>query len=375
MELIRDEVESLKIHFHEFDNIEYAFMHTSSGSRISIPYYDKRFGLQANTFHYKVKTALFQDLSSMDCEASETYQPSTSCLTNNLEKELGCKVPLDFTQGSDCPKCQLPFNYNGQTYTSCISIDADQPWCPTATYLNGEAVPYSWEFCNDNCSYLDQDHHLDDNICQSKESLHKYLRLYFDKARTNPRIIAESLKQMSCPFKCRFKEYSAELVYKKHESNLGKRRLRLILEFDGQTDIQNTFRGLLYTTDMFVSDIGSIFGLLLGISLIDVVSYIFGRVTDIFAIKNSLDKTKKRGLLIWKHVCFLVIWMCTLCYIVYLISSTVSQDLINLLPEIMSGNNDVMFPQEIRKLQESHFDVGIFKGVHHYVGVFQIPLT
>ncbi len=336
-------------------------MHTSSNPKISLPYYDKRFGLQPNTFHYKVKTGMFQDLNGIDCETNDTYKPSTSCYSKHLEHQIGCQVPFEFTKSTDCPRCQLPFKYNGKTYSNCIDKDASQPWCPVATYLDGKAVENSWEFCNENCTINDiNEPEPEIAVCESKEELHKYLQLNYDKSRTNPRTIAKELKLMNCPFDCQYKEYSAELVYKKHEVGLGTERLRLILEFDGQTEIQTTFRSLLYTSDMFVSDIGSIFGLLLGISLIDLISNIFNTVTEMFSARNN-DNGRK----ILKNVYFLAKWTTTLCYIVYLIATSISQDLVYLLPEILSGDNHVTFSQELTRvqLQANLLDIGLFKGI------------
>ncbi len=255
---------------------------------------------------------------------------------------------------SACPKCIMPFEYEGKNYTNCVKEDSAQSWCPVAAYLPGNIVENSWEFCNHNCNHSDSDRpRADDNeLCESTELLHKYLQLYFDKSTTNPRIIAENLQGLSCPFKCQHQEYFTQLVYKKHVGTLGKDRVRLIIDFDGKTDIQNIYRSLLYTTDMFVSDIGSAFGFLLGVSLIDLISHILESL-------GTMSRMRRSWTIQMYH---LGKWSCTLCFIVWIISSALSQDFVDLLPKLFASSGDARAFADVLELDADILDVGFLKG-------------
>ena len=292
---------------------------------------------------------------------AQESQP-TECFLKHLEETLGCRVPFNVHQSFRCPECQFPFVYNNKSHENCITEDAAQPWCPVSTYLNGKAVENSWEFCSADCSNDIQNDPINvqetELICESKDMLHQYLQLFQDKSRTNPRIIAENLNRMSCPFKCQYKEYLAQLVYKKHDKLLDNDTVHLIIEFDSKTDIQKSFRNLLYTTDMFVSDIGSVFGILLGMSLIDLISFIFRALAAIsLAMRRS---SKKEG--VWLSLYAFLKWTSTLCFIIWIIYSTVSQEFVNLLPKIFESEVETEINEWV-SLDEAEFEIGFFQGI------------
>ncbi len=89
----------------------------------------------------------------------------------------------------------------------------------------------------------------------------------FDRQQTNPKNIAKALKDMGCPFSCQYSQYSVESVLKRHdpriETDVVQLNFELIDVVDGGQSV------LAYdvdiTLDMFMSDIGTAFGLLLGI--------------------------------------------------------------------------------------------------------------
>ncbi len=231
--------------------------------------------------------------------------------------------------------------------------DAAQPWCPTATYLNGGNVENSWEFCDSNCNLITSNK-SEKTICESRNSFHKYLDMFYDKSRTNPRKIAENLKHIGCPFRCQYKEYFSQLVYKKNVPQLGETRVRLVIEFDGKTDVTHITKTHLYTTDMFVSDIGSILGLLLGISLFDLISNIYQNLVIIFTKDKNMDKSTLL------HAYLVMQWLSTLCFIARWIYS--SQDLVYLLPRTFTDSGDkTILMEDFVGLDKGQVDVGFLK--------------
>ncbi len=249
----------------------------------------------------------------------------------------------------------LPFIYNESTHLECINEDAGQSWCPVTTYLHGEIVKKSWEFCKENCSRtVGSFGATEPDLCESKDSLHKYLQEFFDKSQTNPRVIAKSLKDIGCPFKCQHKEYVAQLVYKKHDDRIGADRARLIIEIDSETDVQNIYRNLLYTLDMFVSDIGSVCGLILGISLLDLINYIIGNGSRILIETKSRDWKKLR-----LPMYLFVKWTSTLLFITWLIYSTY-QD-VDILPKVWPIENNKEIDDVIP--YDNRFEYGFRKGL------------
>ncbi len=339
-------------------------MHRTSGPKINIPFYNQRFGLQPNVFHYKLKANLFEDKVDVDCDDDLDYQPQEKCFSQHLEDTLGCKVPFHehTTDLESCNKCQLPFTYNNKTYSQCTDADASQPWCPVATYLNGDLVTNAWEFCQGDCK--SGDNIKSSNMCTSKDDLHKYLQLFHDKSNTNPQIIAERLYSISCPFRCDYKEYASQLVYKKHEVSLGEDKVRLVLEFDAKTDVSNFVRDLLYTTDMFVSDIGSIFGPLLGLSLFDLISGIFSSgigLASAIKKKKNHQQEKPEQKQLWLHAYHVLKWLVTLCIVISLIY--LSQNFDPILQSIFaSEEGKAKEITDVMQLDESKDNIGFFKG-------------
>ena len=47
--------------------------------------------------------------------------------------------------------CIFPFQYRGETYSSCTKTDSRSYWCATETEANGEVKTNKWEDCRANC--------------------------------------------------------------------------------------------------------------------------------------------------------------------------------------------------------------------------------
>ena len=58
------------------------------------------------------------------------FLKSTFCITY-----LGCQTKYE-------EPCIFPFKYSGTTYTSCTSVDNDQPWCSTGNDEDGNYDTY-----------------------------------------------------------------------------------------------------------------------------------------------------------------------------------------------------------------------------------------
>ncbi len=106
--------------------------------------------------------------------------------------------------------------------------------------------------------------------------------LYLDRTKMNPKAIASELMKIGCPFSCTYIDYNIKLIYKKADTSIDPGVLQLMFYLDGQSSWRTTIKDLDYTHDMLVSDYGSIFGVLVGLSLIDMVVYFFSAVKSLF---------------------------------------------------------------------------------------------
>ncbi len=127
-------------------------------------------------------------------------------------------------------------------------------------------------------------------MCKTRETLEKLIEVFHDRSRMNPKQIAATLVDIDCPFQCRHIDYIFKLNYKKSDTSLGPDVLQLMFYLDDDSSWQTTVKDLDYTYDMLASDYGAIFGLLLGLSVIDTVVYFFG------ALKAFLQDAPMTGL-------------------------------------------------------------------------------
>ena len=52
-------------------------------------------------------------------------------------------------------ECIFPFNYVGQTYTECTTVDYHTRWCATKVDRSGTYVRKQWGECGSNCQKCD----------------------------------------------------------------------------------------------------------------------------------------------------------------------------------------------------------------------------
>ncbi len=88
----------------------------------------------------------------------------------------------------------------------------------------------------------------------------------FDRLQNNPDVIAKELLGMNCPFSCQYVSRSVVESLKRHDPRIGGSLVRLDFELSDIVDEgQDTvISDVEVTLDMFISDIGTAFGLLLG---------------------------------------------------------------------------------------------------------------
>ena len=65
---------------------------------------------------------------------------------------MKCLYILDCMSVKGRP-CIFPFQYKGETYSSCTKIDSRRQtaWCATETEPSGEVKTNKWEDCRANC--------------------------------------------------------------------------------------------------------------------------------------------------------------------------------------------------------------------------------
>lgn len=66
---------------------------------------------------------------------------------NSCLRSCGCNTVLD-------KECIFPFQYEGQTYSSCTTAKSDNgvPWCATEVDNSGVVIPNRWEDCAQGCT-------------------------------------------------------------------------------------------------------------------------------------------------------------------------------------------------------------------------------
>ncbi len=119
----------------------------------------------------------------------------------------------------------------------------------------------------------------------------KFSELYLDRSKVNPKQIAETLRSIGCPFTCEYTDFTVTEIHKRSDTNLGSGVLQLNFELNVESIRRNTVKGLDYTLDMLISDFGAIFGILLGLSLIDIIIYC---ISALKSCVNDIDKTRGR---------------------------------------------------------------------------------
>ncbi len=155
----------------------------------------------------------------------------------------------------------------------------------------------------------------------------------------NPKQIASELKAVGCPFSCQYIDYNIELLYKKIDTSIDPDELQLTFYLDGESSWPTTVKDLDYTYDMLASDYGAIFGLFLGLSLIDTMVYLFAALKAfVFDVAFVTFKSKL------KLAYTLIKWLLVTGLIGLLIALMFSTDFKNLglfVPDQIVATNDV----------------------------------
>ncbi len=128
----------------------------------------------------------------------------------------------------------------------------------------------SWQFCpeDNTCSssYNRTQSPAALRDCRSRQDLERIVDTMFDRLQTSPDIIAKKLTDIGCPFSCSYVSRSVELTMKRHDPKISDSRVRLVFEL---SNVEEEGRDVVIssvdvTSDMYISDIGTAFGLLLG---------------------------------------------------------------------------------------------------------------
>ncbi len=263
--------------------------------------------------------------------------------------------------------------YKDKEYTECTEVDAASPWCATGTTRNKAAIHNMWQFCHGGASTLSG---MDNGGCNSRETLDLLIDEFLDLSKTTPKVIAEELFKIGCPFSCHYQKYSAKLLMKKHDTTMAPDHLRLTFEWSQETSmVENLKKDLDYTLDMFISDVGNGFGFLLGLSLIGIIRIFLSSVRSFVEMVKS-PKTLSKALIV-SYVTLK--WAVVGCFITFFTIGSVSLDFEDLLPfqqlpdtesisslldtKVNSGNVDWGFSKNLSGQSDScQFDVEIADG-------------
>ncbi len=109
LEFNREDLEQLSGFVHKIDNIQHAFLHKSSQHKFHVPYNDPRYeGNAKNTFQYHLNVHAVRDFYNSGkehCADADTNKDDQTALNdeqlllNNLEEQLGCKLPWNGPTG------------------------------------------------------------------------------------------------------------------------------------------------------------------------------------------------------------------------------------------------------------------------------------
>ena len=127
-----------------------------------------------------------------------------------------------------------------------------------------------------------------DNACVTVESLHQVVQNLTGPSKKNPKTVAKELKDIGCPFSCNYKSYKVDPVYKTRDISLKDDTLKLSFKILNQDKLEVDTVDVYYSFDMFLSDVGNAFGILLGMSLIELISLFSQTMVD-FKNKASLS--------------------------------------------------------------------------------------
>ncbi len=170
---------------------------------------------------------------------------------------------------------------------------------------------------------------MDNGECKSRETLDLLIDEFLDLSKTTPKVIAEELFKIGCPFSCHYQKYSTKLLMKKQDTKMAPDHLRLTFESSQETSmVENLQKDLDYTLDMFISDVGNGFGFLLGLSLIGIIRIFLSSLRSFIEMVKA-RKTSCKALIV-SYVTLK--WAVVACFITYFTISSVSRHFKDLLP-------------------------------------------
>ena len=268
-------------YIHSVDTHQHAFLHKSSVPQFYISYNNSKLPATTlpNHYTYLVKSNVIHDFEDQACAMSPSDATvSRHCYIDHLESKLNCSLHWNQNQeiSEVCQQCQFPFKFNGQEYNDCTLVGLDQEanrsWCATGVRPDRSLFDASsWLFCpsSNSCRSTVNESPTQLRSCKTRKDLENLVSVAFDRLQDNPSEIANALKEIGCPFSCQYIQHSVKSVLKRHDPRIGADKVRLHFQMDdiieeGQNIMESDVN---VTLDMFISDIGTAFGLLLGIKL------------------------------------------------------------------------------------------------------------
>ncbi len=94
----RKDIEELTGYIHEHDNLQYAFMHKSSGSKFDIPFNNPLHKwAMPNKYWFKITSKAVFEYQDKFCllDQNKDNFGQVDCYVKHLESVLGCKLPWD----------------------------------------------------------------------------------------------------------------------------------------------------------------------------------------------------------------------------------------------------------------------------------------
>ncbi len=260
-----------------------------------------------------------------------------------------------------CPDCQLPFIHHNQTFNSCITEDAhiSSWWCPTAVYPDRTIVKNAWDYCPKNnlpsCGVAFKKDGAVAGLCETKQSVDDLVAVFPDLSKMNPKRIAEILAGIGSPFSCSYLDYRADLQTSWNDPRLTNDQLKVVLTFDSLIATQDILKDVDYNFDMFLSDIGNSFGLLLGLSLSGVIANLAASIKDLF-MGNSKALSRLSSFV------DVLQWTAVLTTALILILQAFSRDFIDIIP----FNLEPSLSATSFNLDEAEIMIGFNKGIYAF---------
>ena len=195
----------------------------------------------------------------------------------------------------------------------------------------------SWQFCNTSLNLCEP------TTCKSRETLELLVEKILDLSRTNPRIIAEELYRVGCPFNCHYHEYSVVMTQKKQDLSLMQGNileLKFELQGNSRSSAENVKKDLDYSIDMFISDLGNGFGFLLGLSLLGVIRIFINSVASFVSTTFYGPNNFKSKWVVLKSIFSVIKWTLVAVFVTYLTVSSFATDVSEIISLQLSSYSE-----------------------------------